>query len=228
MVRVLIAHQSFLPCRRDFLLSGPMVRVLIAPLISRCTAEVSRAAPNTRVLAPSRPVDLVSGFSHSASTDVMAVVSLHPEITFPRKRRPTSPETGSRMGGYPAAPRSSFALGQLLGRPDDLFGRLNGSMPANRLVVLEGGVLGPILIRVVAALNCATAAAPWRLSSPTANGRHVARSHCRQSNIRDAAFQQGRHSFRGRQIVPHGHRHSISPKTRSRLTPPSGKIFIRM
>ena len=47
------------------------------------------AAPNTHVLAPSRPVDLVSGFSHSASTDVMAVLSLHPEITFPRKRRPT-------------------------------------------------------------------------------------------------------------------------------------------
>jgi hypothetical protein len=42
-------------------------------------------------LAPSRPVDLVSGFSHSASTDVMAVLSLHPEITFPRKRRPTCP-----------------------------------------------------------------------------------------------------------------------------------------
>jgi hypothetical protein len=47
------------------------------------------AAPNTHVLAPSRPVDLVSGFSHSVSTDVMAVLSLHPEITFPRKRRPT-------------------------------------------------------------------------------------------------------------------------------------------
>jgi hypothetical protein len=29
------------------------------------TAEISRSGPKTHVLAPSRPVDLVSGFSHS-------------------------------------------------------------------------------------------------------------------------------------------------------------------
>jgi hypothetical protein len=58
--------------------SGSVVRVLIAPPISRRTAEISRSGPKYPRIGASRPVDLVSGFSHSASTDVMAVLSLHP------------------------------------------------------------------------------------------------------------------------------------------------------
>jgi hypothetical protein len=63
----------------------------------QCSAGVNRKASrlgagtarDTHVLAPFRPVALVSGFSHSATADVVAVLSLRPEITFPRKRRPT-------------------------------------------------------------------------------------------------------------------------------------------
>jgi hypothetical protein len=47
------------------------------------------AAPNNPVLALSTGSTLVSGFLALASTDVTAVLSLPPKITFPGKQRPT-------------------------------------------------------------------------------------------------------------------------------------------
>jgi hypothetical protein len=76
------------PGRLIYKLSGSKFESLCAHQSVAARQRFPGAAPNTHGLAPSRRVDSVSGFSHSVSTDVMAVLSLHPEITFPRKRRP--------------------------------------------------------------------------------------------------------------------------------------------